>query len=75
MRNFEVSVENGVMTIRVKVQDGPKLSKSGQTYRVASTSGSKPTRAWHKIDLGDGKVLEREIYLNMNAYVFVEEKS
>jgi hypothetical protein len=56
----KVTIENGELVIRIPVENPPRLSSSGKTLIVATSSGNKATAA-----TVDGK----PVIVGLNAYI------
>lgn len=57
---MQVSIENGVLIIKIPVQDPPRPSASGKTLIVATSGGNQATAA-----LVNGK----PVIVGLNAYI------
>lgn len=57
---METTLDNGILTIRIPVNDPPRPSASGKTLIVATSGGNKPTGA---------TVNGQPVIVGLNAYI------
>jgi len=57
---MDVTIENGVMVIKIKMDNPPKRSASGKTLVVASSRGNVVTTAM---------VQDKPVVIGLNAYI------
>ena len=57
---METTLENGILTIQIPVNDPPRPSSSGKTLIVATSGGNQPTTA---------TVNGKPVTIGLNAYI------
>ena len=57
---MDVTIENGVLVIKIKMNEKPQPSASGKTLVVATSHGNQPTGA---------TVNGKPVVIGLNAYI------